>query len=42
MDGDSDPHVRLAAIPGSQVTPDQAAKAAAKYRDLAARFSGQA
>ena len=34
--------VRLAAIPGSQVSPDQAARAAARYRNLATRFSGQA
>jgi hypothetical protein len=32
---------RLAASGGSQVSPGQAAQAAARYRDLAKRFSGQ-
>jgi hypothetical protein len=31
---------RPAAIPGSQVSPGQAVQAAARYRDLARRFSG--
>jgi hypothetical protein len=38
----ADQAVRLADIPGSQVSPDHAARAAARYRDLATRFSGQA
>jgi hypothetical protein len=38
----ADQTVRLAVIPGSQVSPDQAARAPARYRDLATRFSGQA
>lgn len=38
----ADQILRLVAIPGSQVSPGQAARAAAKYRDLASRFSAQA
>jgi hypothetical protein len=33
--------MHLAAMRGSQVNPDQAARAAAKYRDLTTRFSSQ-
>lgn len=37
----ADQTVRLAATPGSPVTPAQAAQSAAKYRDLATKFASQ-